>query len=77
MRSKTSIYVDGQHLIVSDVDLQALTVLEFLIKRGSNQSVQAASQEIAPRLAQLQNFSYIAPDGRDQGVNVAHRYVRQ
>ncbi|KAK9865406.1 hypothetical protein WJX84_000313 [Apatococcus fuscideae] len=52
---------------------KALTVLEFLIKRGSSQCVDVAQQEIAPRLAQLQQFSYIAPDGKDQGVNVSHR----
>lgn len=54
--------------------MQALTVLEFLIKRGSSQCVELAQQEIAPRLAQLQQFSYVAPDGKDQGVNVSHRY---
>ena len=54
--------------------MQALTVLEFLIKRGSSQCVELAQQEIAPRLAQLQQFSYVAPDGKDQGVNVTHRY---
>lgn len=54
--------------------MQALTVLEFLIKRGSSQCVELAQQEIAPRLAQLQQFSYVAPDGKDQGVNVSHRW---
>ncbi|KAK9821166.1 hypothetical protein WJX74_003656 [Apatococcus lobatus] len=52
---------------------KALTVLEFLIKRGSGQCVDVARQEVAPRLAQLQLFSYVAPDGKDQGVNVSHR----
>ena len=53
--------------------MQALTVLEFLIKRGSGQCVEVAQQEISPRLAQLQQFSYVAPDGKDQGINVSHR----
>ena len=53
--------------------MQALTVLEFLIKRGSDQCVMNA-QNLISRLEDLQVFEYIAPDGRDHGVNVRHRY---
>lgn len=54
--------------------LQALTVLEFLIKRGSNQCVENA-QNLKVRLEDLQVFEYTSPDGRDHGVNVRHRYM--
>ncbi len=53
--------------------MQALTVLEFLIKRGSDQCVENA-QNLKVRLEDLQVFEYTSPDGRDHGVNVRHRY---
>lgn len=53
--------------------VQALTVLEFLIKRGSDQCV-VNSQVLLPKLEDLQVFEYTSPDGRDHGVNVRHRY---
>lgn len=53
--------------------MQALTVLEFLIKRGSDQCVENA-QNLKMRLEDLQVFEYTSPDGRDHGVNVRHRY---
>ncbi|KAL3150779.1 hypothetical protein ABBQ32_000547 [Trebouxia sp. C0010 RCD-2024] len=52
--------------------VQALTVLEFLIKRGSDQCV-VNSQVLLPKLEDLQVFEYTSPDGRDHGVNVRHR----
>ena len=52
--------------------VQALTVLEFLIKRGSNQCVEN-SQVLLSKLEDLQVFEYTSPDGRDHGVNVRHR----
>ena len=54
--------------------MQALTVLEFLIKRGSDQCVENA-QNLKMRLEDLQVFEYTSPDGRDHGVNVRHRYM--
>ncbi|DBB12606.1 hypothetical protein WJX82_010253 [Trebouxia sp. C0006] len=51
---------------------KALTVLEFLIKRGSDQCVENA-QNLKMRLEDLQVFEYTSPDGRDHGVNVRHR----
>ena len=54
--------------------VQALTVLEFLVKRGSDQCVEN-SKVLLPKLEDLQVFEYTSPDGRDHGVNVRHRYV--
>lgn len=54
--------------------VQALTVLEFLIKRGSDRCVEN-SQVLLPKLEDLQVFEYTSPDGRDHGVNVRHRYA--
>ena len=54
--------------------MQALTVLEFLIKRGSDQCVENA-HNLKMRLEDLQVFEYTSPDGRDHGVNVRHRYM--
>lgn len=54
--------------------LQALTVLEFLVKRGSQQCVDNA-QNLKSKLEDLQVFEYTSPDGRDHGVNVRHRYL--
>ena len=53
--------------------MQALTVLEFLIKRGSDQCVENA-QNFTSKLEDLQVFEYTSSDGRDHGVNVRHRY---
>ena len=54
--------------------VQALTVLEFVIKRGSDQCVEN-SQILLSKLEDLQVFEYTSPDGRDHGVNVRHRYA--
>eukprot|EP00884_Botryococcus_braunii_P009160 jgi/Botrbrau1/18245/Bobra.110_1s0002.1 len=52
---------------------KALTVLEFLLKRGSDQCVTLAREEMMYRLEDLEKFQYSAADGRDQGINVRHR----
>ena len=52
--------------------MQALTVLEFLIKRGSDEAVDSA-QTLLPKLSDLQVLEYTSPDGRDHGINVRHR----
>lgn len=49
-------------------------MLEFLIKRGSDQCVENA-QVLLSKLEDLQVFEYTSPDGRDHGVNVRHRYA--
>lgn len=52
-------------------------MLEFLLRHGSEQCVaQARSGAVAARLESLAaSFHYVAPDGRDMGVNVRHRCV--
>lgn len=48
---------------------KALTVMEFLIAHGAERVVD----ELRERLSQikfLQNFQYIEPNGKDQGINV-------
>jgi len=52
---------------------KALTVLEFLVRRGSGRCVALARSELLPKLEDLEDFQFVAPDGRDQGVNVRHR----
>lgn len=63
--------------LCSPAALQGLTVLEFLLRHGSEQCVaQARSGAVAARLESLAaSFHYVAPDGRDMGVNVRHRCV--
>ena len=56
---------------------KALTVLEFLVRRGAERCVTLARSELLPKLEDLEAFQYVAPDGRDQGVNVRHRCARQ
>ena len=53
--------------------MQALVVLDFLLQRGSQQSVEMTGEELAYKLADLESFSYTTPEGKDQGVNVRHR----
>ncbi|GAB4817208.1 hypothetical protein N2152v2_004254 [Parachlorella kessleri] len=52
---------------------KALTVLEFLVKRGSEGCVQRARDDFLPKLEDLGRFEYTSPDGRDMGLNVRHR----
>lgn len=47
-------------------------MLEFVIKRGSDQAVENA-QNLLSKLSDLQVFEYTSPDGRDHGINVRHR----
>ena len=56
---------------------KALTVLEFLVRRGAERCVALARSELLPKLEDLEAFQYVSPDGRDQGVNVRHRCVTQ
>lgn len=53
---------------------KALQVLEFLIKRGSKESVEQASSEMPIILEALKDkFEYVGEDGRDYGLNVRVR----
>lgn len=52
---------------------KALTVMEFLVKRGSEQCVAIARNDLTYRLEDLEGFQYVSPEGKDQGVNVRHR----
>lgn len=54
---------------------KGLTVLEYLLRHGSEPCVAAArSGAVAQRLQDLAGgFHYVAPDGRDMGANVRHR----
>ncbi len=55
---------------------KALTVLEFLLKRGAERCVALARADLAPVLEDLEGFQFVSPEGRDQGVNVRHRCAR-
>ncbi len=56
---------------------KALTVLEFLLTRGSEAAVAIARDDLLPRLQDLAaRFEYYA-DGRDHGLNVRHRCRRR
>lgn len=52
---------------------KALTVLEFLLTRGSDASVAIARDEVLPRLLDLAERFFYYADGRDHGLNVRHR----
>jgi epsin len=52
--------------------LQALQLLEFLIKNGSERVVDDARSHM-PLLRMLRQFHYIDQNGKDQGINVRNR----
>eukprot|EP00890_Picochlorum_soloecismus_P005760 jgi/Picsp_1/6185/NSC_03539-R1_arf-gap domain 5 len=53
---------------------KALSVLEFLVQRGSDDAVnRAKSDYMRATLERLEGFSYVTPDSRDVGSNVGHR----
>ena len=55
---------------------KGLTVLEYLLRHGSDACVDRARRGLVPRLEALSTgFTYVAADGRDMGVNVRHRCV--
>lgn len=56
---------------------QALQVLEFLTKRGSDHCIAFAKDDIQDCLKNLRHFDYVGTDGRDYGVNVRIRYTYQ
>lgn len=53
--------------------VQALVLLDFLLLRGSEQSVQITQEELMYKLEDLETFAFTSPEGKDQGINVRHR----
>jgi epsin len=51
---------------------QALQLLEFLVKNGSERVVDDARSHLS-LLRMLRQFHYIDPNGKDQGINVRNR----
>ena len=55
---------------------KGLTVLEYLLRHGSDACVDRARRGLLPRLEALSTgFTRVGADGRDTGVNVRHRWV--
>ena len=55
---------------------KGLTVLEYLLRHGSDACVDRARRGLLPRLEALSTgFNHVGADGRDMGVNVRHRWV--
>lgn len=52
---------------------KSLQVLEFLMKRGSDQCVALARGDIQPHIKNVKDFEYTGSDGRDYGINVRVR----
>ncbi len=52
---------------------KGLMLLEFLLKRGPENCVRMAKSDLLYRLADLEGFQYVSPDGKDLGVNVRLR----
>eukprot|EP00193_Tetraselmis_chui_P019392 CAMPEP_0177792860 /NCGR_PEP_ID=MMETSP0491_2-20121128/24751_1 /TAXON_ID=63592 /ORGANISM="Tetraselmis chuii, Strain PLY429" /LENGTH=709 /DNA_ID=CAMNT_0019315305 /DNA_START=417 /DNA_END=2547 /DNA_ORIENTATION=- len=52
---------------------KALTVLEFIMKRGSDTWVTLSQDVMPSKLEALEDFKYFDEKGHDQGVNVRHR----
>ena len=55
---------------------QALTVLEYLLKNGSELCVRLTRAEIVHKLEDLETFEYVSVEGRDQGINVRLRCLQ-
>ena len=49
-------------------------MLDFLIQRGSEQSVGIARDDMYSKLVNLEKFTSVSAEGRDHGLNVRHRY---
>lgn len=52
---------------------KGLQVIEFLLKRGSEQCIDITRCELTSKLKALDSFEYIGEDGRDYGINVRVR----
>ena len=57
-----------RHLDIPDMVRQALQLLEYLIKHGSERVVDDARSHIST-LKMLRNFHYIDDKGKDEGIN--------
>jgi epsin len=51
-----------------DLTVQALTLLEYLVKHGSERVVDDARSHIST-VKMLKSFHYIDEKGKDQGIN--------
>ena len=52
---------------------KALTLLEFLLKRGPENCVRMTKHDLTYRLQDLEEFQFVSPDGKDVGANVRLR----
>ena len=52
---------------------KTMLVIEFLVAQGGEQCPRELAVEFIPRLKELQEFTYVDPTGRDQGINVRNR----
>ena len=52
---------------------KALTLLEFLLKKGPENCVRLTQQDLLCRLQDLEGFQFVSPDGKDLGANVRLR----
>ncbi|KZV81364.1 ENTH-domain-containing protein [Exidia glandulosa HHB12029] len=68
-RQWRQIYKARSHPIFSPL-IQALQLLEFLIKNGSERTVDDARAHLST-IKMLRNFHYIDDKGKDQGINGA------
>ncbi|KAF8248982.1 ENTH-domain-containing protein [Wilcoxina mikolae CBS 423.85] len=67
-----SISFMGAYGATNIVNLQALQLLEFLIKNGAEQVIDDARSHLST-IKMLRQFYYIDHNGKDQGVNVRNR----
>lgn len=67
---KVRLYVYTQTLYhsISSCLIQALQLLEYLVKNGSERVVDDARSHIAT-IKMLRNFYYVDDKGKDQGIN--------
>ena len=55
---------------------KALTLIEYLVRQGSEACVAQARGVLNPQLQALaSSFNHVGPDGRDMGTNVRHRWA--
>ena len=59
--------------LLTQRSLQALCVLEYLLRSGSHMCVRIAESEVRPKLQELQTFESTSTDGQDMGLNVRMR----
>ena len=55
---------------------KALTLLDFLLKRGPENCVRITKQDLLHRLQDLEGFQFVSTDGKDLGANVRLRCLR-